>query len=318
MTDTNWSNKSSNHIKYAELVNNMDDIIDGKKLDKPKLSTIENHVIILPPDTKIEPIIEEYTIRSNYFVEYLHFDNNGRLDGFIHHANNMYVLNNEYDIGKGICKQLYSIYKSYDFIWCNQSYTSLASSLFKHMRGCLPESQYDSKTREILDDFYPRALQWCSTNPAPYDLTSLDISKCYPSMLIDNKQPIPVFNVHDIIEPFDPSEYYKTNGEFLKFGEYYINGFILQKYGIKIEAGFYSTELIRVLLKTFKMPVANVKYQILCRKMLKHDTFKNFMIAIVAASAPVSERSVKLRKTTRLTGSTRLGFIVPTFTAISL
>ena len=38
----------------------------------------------------------------------------------------------------------------------------------------------------------------------------------------------------------------------------------------------------------------------------------------VAASAPVSERSVKLRKTKRLTGSTRLGFIVPTFTAIPL
>ena len=38
----------------------------------------------------------------------------------------------------------------------------------------------------------------------------------------------------------------------------------------------------------------------------------------VAASAPVSERSVKLRKTKRLTSFTRLGFIVPNFTAIPL
>ena len=54
------------------------------------------------------------------------------------------------------------------------------------MRGYLPESQYDTKTREVLDDFYPQALQWCSTEPAPDNLVSLDISKCYPSILMDN------------------------------------------------------------------------------------------------------------------------------------
>ena len=53
---------------YQELV---DDDIVAKK-DKPTLSTIKNHVIVLPPDTKIESIIEEYMLRTNYFVEYLH------------------------------------------------------------------------------------------------------------------------------------------------------------------------------------------------------------------------------------------------------
>ena len=32
-------------------------------------------------------------------------------------------------------------------MWSNQSYTTLATSLFKHMSGFLPESQYNSKTR---------------------------------------------------------------------------------------------------------------------------------------------------------------------------
>ena len=91
MSELKWSNKSSNYIMYQEPV---DDDIVAKK-DKPALSTIENHVIVLPPDTKIEPIIEEYMLRTNYFVEYLHYDNNGRLDGFMDHKNNMYVLNNE-------------------------------------------------------------------------------------------------------------------------------------------------------------------------------------------------------------------------------
>lgn len=79
---------------------------------------------------------------------------------------------------------------------------SIGKSLFKHMRGYLSESQYDTKTGEVLDDFYPGALQWCSTDPKPENLTSLDISKCYLSILIDNKEPIPLYTIHDIIQPF--------------------------------------------------------------------------------------------------------------------
>ena len=67
MTDMKWSNKSRNYIMYQDMV---DDDIVAKK-DKPTLSTIENQVTVLPQDTKIEPIIEEYMIRTNYFVEYL-------------------------------------------------------------------------------------------------------------------------------------------------------------------------------------------------------------------------------------------------------
>lgn len=175
---------------------------DEQKENKLTLADIENHVILLPPETKMEPVIGAYIARSNYFVEYLHFDNSGRLDEFMDHKNNMYVLNNEYDIKKSICEKLYSKYKSYDFIWSNQSYTTLASSSFKRLRGYLPESQYDTKTREVLDDFYLRALRWSSTGPKPDNLVSVDISKCYPSILIDSQHQIPLYTIHDVIEPF--------------------------------------------------------------------------------------------------------------------
>ena len=269
LIDIKWSNKSSNYIMYQDLVDN--DIV--AKRDKPTLSTIENHVIVLPSDTKIESVIEEYMMRTNYFVEYLHYDNNGRLDGFGDHKNNMYILNNEHENRKSICERLYKIYKSYDFIWCNQSYTSLSSSSFKHMRGYLPESQYDTKTREVLD-FYPRALQWCSTDSAPDNLVSLDISKCYPSVLIDNESPILLYTIHDIIKPF--------GGVFRK-GEYYIDEYVIDKRlgkGVKIEAGFYSEPLVRALITKFNMPTSNVKWCIQARKTLAPDTFKNYMLAI--------------------------------------
>lgn len=231
-------------------------------LKKTTLSTIENHVIILPPDTKVEPVIEEYIYRSQYSAEYLHFDNNGRLDGFIDHKSNMYVLNSEYDARKEICEQLHEIFKSHDFIWSNQSYTTLASSLFKHMRGYLLESQYNTKTREIIDDNYPRALQWCSTDPVPENLVSLDICKCYPSILINNKEPIPLYAIHDITRPF--SEHDLT----YNYGEYYIDVYVFNSWakGMKIEAGFYSKRLVQILISGFKMPTSNVKHFIRSRK----------------------------------------------------
>ena len=89
---------------YEELENN--ELTDE---GKPTLMTIENHLIVLPPGMKIAPVIETYMIRTNYFLEYFHYDNNGRLDGFMDHKNNMYVLNNEYENRKSICERLYKI-----------------------------------------------------------------------------------------------------------------------------------------------------------------------------------------------------------------
>ena len=108
------------------------------------------------------------------------------------------------------------------------------------MRGYLPETQYDIKTRQLLDDIYPRALQWCSTDPQPDNLVSLDISKCYPPIVINNKRPIPLFSIHDVIKPLSESDLYYN------YGEFYIDKYVLDRMacGVKIEAEFYSRHLV--------------------------------------------------------------------------
>ena len=241
MSELKWSNRSSNYIKYQQLIDNGDAIIakqEDSKSHKPTLSTIENYEIILPEDMKIEYVIEQFLIRTNHFVEYLRYDNNGRLDGFMDHKQNMYILNNDYDTRKEICRKLFKMYKTHDFIWCNQSYTTLASSMFKHMRGYLPESQYDIKTREVLDDFY-RALQWCTREEVPQFVTSLDISKCYPSILINDTESITLYTVNDVILPYNNNE--------LVPGEFYIDEceIPIGNDDIKIEAGSYSRRMMR-------------------------------------------------------------------------
>lgn len=183
---------------------------------------VSNKIIILPEDEKIQPVMDRYIYRTNYFVEYLHLNNNGRLDGFIDHRSNMFILNDQYETRKQICDSLFDKFKTADFVWSNKSYTNMAVSLFKQMCGYLPESNYHVKTQQVPDDFYPKALQWCSTGDQLDNLVSLDISKCYPSISINNTEPIPLYTIHDIIEPFT----HKHQLDY--YGEFYIDEFIIK------------------------------------------------------------------------------------------
>ena len=260
MTEMKWSR---NH----EFVHKLDKFDDIYELDK------KDNIIVLPEDVKMMQAIDAYIHSTCYYVEYMHWNNNGILDGFIDHKNNMYLLNDEYDTRKSICDKLYDLYKTHDFKWVNQTYTSLASALFKQTCGYLPSSTYNVQTREMLDDYYPRALQWCTTEDIPDDIVSIDISKSYPNVLLNNKTPIPVYSIHDVVEP------YTCRSDLRKSGEFYIEETILYNYGapLKIEAGFYSGDLISYLVEELTMSEKQIKYKIVSRKALKPDTFKPFL-----------------------------------------
>ena len=145
--------------------------------------------ILCPKELDVRTAICQYMQTSGY-VEYMHFNNNGKLNGFLDHKNNMYVENNEYEIRKQICEQIQQTHNIHDFNWANQSWTSLTNSLFKTMVGDLLESSYNNKTREILDRYYPIALQCCSFDGKPEGLVNIDICKQFPSILILNSKTI--------------------------------------------------------------------------------------------------------------------------------
>ena len=260
MTEMKWSR---NH----EFVHKLDKFDDFYELDK------KDNIIVLPEDVKMMQAIDAYIHSTCYYVEYLHWNNNGILDGFIDHRNNMFLLNDEYDIRKSICDHLHGLYKTHDFIWVNQTYTSLASALFKQICGYLPQSTYNVQTREMLDDFYPRALQWCTTEDIPDDVVNIDISKSYPNVLLNNGTAIPVYSIHDVVEPFN------CKSDLRKCGEFYIEETILYNYGtpLKIEAGFYSGDLVSYLVDELNMSVKQIKYKIVSNKALKPSTFKPFL-----------------------------------------
>ena len=225
-----------------------------------------------------------YSQVNGFYVEYLHWNNNGVLDGFIDHKKNMYLLNQEYDARKKTCDELFNTFKTQDFKWTNQSYTSIGTSLFKQLNGYIPESSYNIKTRQMLDEYYPRALQWCSTDDIPNNVVNIDISKSYPNILLNNTQEIPICSIHDTIEPFN------CKSDVRLCGEFYIDETILYNYKtpIKIEAGFNSSNLISYLVETLHMPVSQIKYKIVTKRALKPDTFREF-IKYIFDNLPESE-----------------------------
>ena len=52
----------------------------------------ENHIIILPEDVKMSQAIDAYINKLNFYVEYMHWDNNGILDGFIDQSQTMNTI----------------------------------------------------------------------------------------------------------------------------------------------------------------------------------------------------------------------------------
>jgi len=102
MSDLKWTRRHDNVTK----IKSVDDICS---LDK------ENHIVVLPENTKMKEAIDLYSRKENFYVEYLHWNNNGILDGFIDHKKNMYLLNEEYDTRKTICDKLFNTFKTHDF-----------------------------------------------------------------------------------------------------------------------------------------------------------------------------------------------------------
>ena len=119
-----------------------------------------------------------------------------------------------------------------------------------------------TQTQKILDDYYPRALQWCATGDLPEEIVSIDICKCYPSILLNNGCEIPVYSIHDVIEP------YGCRSDLRLTGEFYIDETVLYNFGNpnKLEAGFYSNNLVSFLVEDLNMSEKQIKYKITTKK----------------------------------------------------
>ena len=237
----------------------------------------KDYLIVLPEGCDGKDMVVDTMGRSETYIEYFHYNGRSQIDGFITpHLKNMVTVNNDYDLRKNICNQLYKKYPVEAFTFNNQGLASTAVNLFKQIYEYIPKSDYNRYVTTIMDDYYPKALQHTfHTDPTyEFELTALDIAKDYPSVLLTNKHNIPIYNIHNTKEKFDGK---------LKTGEYYINETYIKKYKtcenepIIIEAGFYGRNLIDYLIEHKFIKMSDIKYQIVADKSIKHDAFIGYV-----------------------------------------
>ena len=93
----------------------------------------------------------------------------------------------------------------------------------------------------------------------------------------NNTRPIPVFIIHGKIGPFT------HQCQLDKCGEFYMDETVDKNFRVplKIEAGFYSSNLVWYLVNELNTPTTNIKWEITTKKSLKLDTFRNFLTSIL-------------------------------------
>ena len=257
--------------------NNQDRSLLFRNIDVKQKKDYNNYLIVLPDGFNGRDIMIDTMQRTNTHIEYFHYDGGNQIDGFItHDLKNMVTVNNDYDLRKNICDQLFEKYPVDAFQFNNQGLTSIAVNLSKQMYRHIPKSNYNRYVTTIIDDYYPKALQhtFYTDDEDTYNITALDIAKDYPSVLLTNEHDIPVYNIYNTINKFD--------GE-LKTGVYYINETHIDKYKttnnepIIIEAGFYGTDLIDYLLKHKYITLSDIKHQLVTDKSITRDAFKGYI-----------------------------------------
>ena len=233
---------------------------------KEQKKDYDNYLIVLPDGRTKKDIMIDTMQKTHTYIEYFHYDGRNQIDGSITpDLKNMVTVNNDYDLRKNICDQLFEKYPVDAFEFNNQRLTTMAVNLFKQLYGHTPKSNYNRYVTTIIDDYYPKALQHTfhkefdpeETTDEVYETVALDIAKDYPSVLLTNKHDIPLYSIHNTITEFDGS---------LKNGEYYINETYWKNYKtanndpIKIEAEFYGRNLIDDLLKHKFITLQDIKY----------------------------------------------------------
>lgn len=93
-----------NQRSFSDLLKHMSDITwtwrhenitKLKSVDDIEKMNEKNNIIVLPEDVRMPDAVNGYIEKSNYYLEYLHWNNNNYLDGFTDHDKNINVMNDE-------------------------------------------------------------------------------------------------------------------------------------------------------------------------------------------------------------------------------
>ena len=237
-----------------------------------------NHISDIPNDNKHDILINSNNLsniandimrKTNIIIEGMKFYNN-KLVSFQHPNKFRIESCTDYHEKKPLCEQLNIPFE-------NQTYTNIGTNIFTTKFGELPKSKLSKELEKIYSDYhikpYIKLVNELYQGVSQLNDTSniiekgFDINKSYGSVLLENKTNYPIFTQFDEVELYKP----------IKSGEYYINRDFTLNPTIKLNKGWYPTNIINYCIEKEYIKEEDIKYCIKSTFSLSYDYFKKYV-----------------------------------------
>ncbi len=211
-----------------------EDFLKGVNQDK-------NEVVLF--ESALEDVAKDLIKSVGYSVTAMKF-RNSEIEAFQHPLTQQIIqFAPNYHQRQHVCQKLFELYPLYCFQFRNQSYNTLASSLFEVMFGKIPKSYHIKEDQQIIDEYHTSPLIETLVPEFPFDqyCKGFDIKKSYANAMINMNCDYPIFSICDSFE--------KYNGEAIQIGEYVLDECEIEPLGgLRIHKKVYGYNLVNYLL----------------------------------------------------------------------
>lgn len=179
----------------------------------------------------------------------------------------------EYEARRDAASVLYTRFHLKNFLFTNQSWAVLATTLFETLNGALPASHYGFDLMRVFREYPVGPYRWQDGNMrAPDDVCSVDTRRAYTSVLMNNAVPWSVYSAFDCAEPVT-----LLSADELVAGEAYVSKATFSGRGaIYKPAGWYPVVWVRHLLERGRITVEDVTHVLRPSSVLPPDAFAGF------------------------------------------
>ena len=171
-----------------------------------------------------------------------------------------------------VCEREYAKKNNADFKWMNQGWGMIGRSIFENEFGDVPSSQYSPDLMMVLKKFPVGPYRMCIDKTLK-GVASVDITKCYSSILLNNTYDYPLHGSFDCAVPIK-----LFDADSIVPGQYYTNkSFSFCQGMMKNPEGWHQYEKVLYAVQQGYLKLENIKYVIPARRVLKATTFKTFV-----------------------------------------
>ncbi len=222
---------------------------------------------------------------SGHYSECLLFGTDGHMTAFRHPTKDIMVIDgSNFRQRRDVCERFYNKFRVGDYKWKNQGWGQIGRMIHENTCGSIPRSSYSVDIKKILEDYAITAYCVSEEKEASHRDSSVDITRCYSSILLENEEAYPVYSIFDMIEPFAC-----TSAADILPGEYYVDEeFFMGNLTIRLVAGFYPHVLIKYALENGYLEAASIKFRVVANQKLPADSFKRF-VELVMEEFPDAE-----------------------------